>query len=55
MSRHQARKMVRGDELQRKMAAAGIYVHTGSQAGLAEEAGLCRKVVRFIPIGNVKG
>jgi tRNA-splicing ligase RtcB len=72
MSRTRARKQWRGEQLQRDMAAAGVYVRTASWAGLAEEAGgayknidhviaateqagLSRRVVRFTPIGNIKG
>lgn len=38
MSRSQAKRMVRGDDLRTKLEAAGIYVRAGSLAGLAEEA-----------------
>lgn len=72
MSRHQAKKMVRGEKLQRDMEQRGIYVRSASWGGLAEEAGLAykdidevaeatelaglsRRVVKLIPIGNVKG
>lgn len=72
MSRNQAKRMWRGDELQKDMEKRGIYVRTTSFSGLAEEAGgaykdvdevieathqanISRKVVRFLPIGNVKG
>ena len=72
MSRTKARKLWRGQELQREMEERGIYVRTASWAGLAEEAGaayknideviaateqagISKRVVRFIPIGNVKG
>ncbi|SNB47741.1 RtcB family protein [Geobacter sp. DSM 9736] len=72
MSRHQAKKMHRGEKLQREMAARGIYVRSVSWGGLAEEAGsaykdidevveatelagLSKRVVRLVPIGNVKG
>jgi tRNA-splicing ligase RtcB len=72
MSRTKAKKIFRGRELQHQMESRGIYVRTGSYAGLAEEAGpaykdidavvestacagLSRPVVRFTPIGNVKG
>ena len=43
MSRHQAKKQVRGDKLQRDMEARGIYVRTASWGGLAEEAGFAYK------------
>ncbi|MCZ6770075.1 MAG: RtcB family protein, partial [Acidobacteria bacterium] len=39
MSRTKARKLWRGEELQREMEARGIYVRTASWRGLAEEAG----------------
>ena len=72
MSRTQAKQMFRGEQLQKDMAAKGIYVKSVSYAGLAEEAGkaykdidevidachnagISRKVVKFVPIGNVKG
>ena len=43
MSRHQAKKEFRGDKLQREMEQRGIYVESGSMAGLAEEAGSAYK------------
>jgi tRNA-splicing ligase RtcB len=43
MSRHQAKKMVQGQKLQRDMEERGIYVRTDSWAGLAEEAGVAYK------------
>jgi tRNA-splicing ligase RtcB len=43
MSRHQAKNAVRGDQLQKDMAARGIYVRTASYSGLAEEAGFAYK------------
>jgi len=72
MSRHQAKKMVHGRQLQKDMEERGIYVRTDSWAGLAEEAGaayknidevveatelagLSSRVVRLLPIGNIKG
>ncbi|QEM69276.1 RtcB family protein [Geobacter sp. FeAm09] len=72
MSRHQARKMVKGQKLLGEMAQRGIYVRTDSWGGLAEEAGfaykdidlvaaateeagLSRRVVKLVPIGNIKG
>lgn len=72
MSRHQARKMVHGRQLQKDMEGRGIYVRTDSWAGLAEEAGaaykdidevveatelagLSSRVVKLLPIGNIKG
>lgn len=72
MSRTKARKLVRGRELQDRMAARGIYVRAATPSGLAEEAGvayksvdrvteateqagLSRRVVHLLPVGNVKG
>ncbi len=72
MSRTKARKMWRGEKLQREMEQRGIYVRTASWSGLAEEAGgaykdidevvqaselagISKRVVRFLPVGNVKG
>ncbi len=43
MSRHQAKRMVRGKDLQKEMAGRGIYVRTDSWGGLAEEAGFAYK------------
>ena len=43
MSRHQAKKLVRGEKLQRDMESRGIYVRTASWGGLAEEAGFAYK------------
>lgn len=72
MSRTQARKRFRGDQLQKELMKRGIYVRSASYSGLAEEAGssykdidevvsacvlsgISKKVVKFVPIGNVKG
>ena len=38
MSRSQAKKQVRGEELKQELEASGIHVRAGSMAGLAEEA-----------------
>ena len=38
LSRHAAKRLVRGEQLRQKMAQDGIHVRTGSLAGLAEEA-----------------
>ncbi len=38
MSRHEARREVRGENLRRDLEARGIHVRAGSMAGLAEEA-----------------
>lgn len=43
MSRHQAKKMVRGERLLNDMAQRGIYVRTASYGGVAEEAGIAYK------------
>jgi tRNA-splicing ligase RtcB len=45
MSRARARKLVRGRELQQRMAERGILVRATSMRGLAEEAGLAYKSV----------
>jgi tRNA-splicing ligase RtcB len=72
MSRTQAKKQVRGDQLVRDMEKRGIIVRAASYSGVAEEAGMAykdifevvntvhvagisKKVVGFVPIGNVKG
>ncbi|MFC1768338.1 RtcB family protein [Nanoarchaeota archaeon] len=72
MSRSQAKREFRGDELQKDMEKKGIFVKAVSMPGLAEEAGkayknisevidtidkagISRKIVRFDPIGNIKG
>ena len=38
MSRHQAKRSVRGDELRAKLETQGIDIRAGSLPGLAEEA-----------------
>lgn len=48
MSRAAAKKMVRGDELQKEMEKKGIYVHGVTMAGLAEEAGRAYKDVNVV-------
>lgn len=72
MSRTKAKRMWRGDKLQKDMERRGIYVKSVSFAGLAEEAGgaykdidevinachnagISKKIVKLLPIGNVKG
>ncbi|MFH1785876.1 MAG: RtcB family protein [Candidatus Micrarchaeota archaeon] len=72
MSRTEAKRRYRGDQLQKDMEQHGILVKTNSLAGLAEEAGaaykdideviesahsagISKKVVKLIPIANVKG
>lgn len=48
MSRTQAKKMIRGDELQKKMKERGIYVKSTSFSGLAEEAGFAYKDINEV-------
>ncbi|MBI4158633.1 RtcB family protein [Candidatus Woesearchaeota archaeon] len=48
MSRTQAKKMVRGDKLQKDMEARGIYVKAASMAGLAEESGISYKDINEV-------
>ncbi len=72
MSRTKARKLWRGEQLQKDMEKRGIYVKTASFSGLAEEAGgsykdvdevidtahaagISKKIVKLVPLGNVKG
>ncbi len=72
MSRTEAKRRFRGEDLQRDMLKKGIYVRSTSMPGLAEEAGgaykdidevigaiheagISKRVVKLIPIGNVKG
>lgn len=72
MSRTKAKKLFKGEQLQKDMEAKGIYVRSTSYAGLAEEAGaayknvddvieaaelagISKRVVRLVPIGNIKG
>ncbi len=72
MSRTEARRRFRGDQLQKDLEKKGIYIKAISFSGLAEEAGgaykdvdeviesvhqagISRKIVKFSPIGNVKG
>jgi tRNA-splicing ligase RtcB (3'-phosphate/5'-hydroxy nucleic acid ligase) len=43
MSRHKAKKLFRGRDLQERMRRRGIYVRTASYSGLAEEAGAAYK------------
>ncbi|MBI2663445.1 RtcB family protein [Candidatus Woesearchaeota archaeon] len=72
MSRTKAKRMFRGETLQKQMEKSGIYVKSTSMPGLAEEAGkaykdvhevceaaeeagISKRVISLIPIGNVKG
>ena len=38
MSRHQAKREVRGETLRQELESDGIHIRAGSMAGLAEEA-----------------
>jgi len=38
MSRHEAKRTVRGDNLRQELEAEGIHIRAGSMSGLAEEA-----------------
>ena len=72
MSRHQALKRWRGEEIIKNLKNKGIYIHPSSLKVAAEEApgayknirsvvdisdgaGLSKKVVKFVPLGVVKG
>jgi tRNA-splicing ligase RtcB (3'-phosphate/5'-hydroxy nucleic acid ligase) len=48
MSRTQAKREVRGDQLQKSMEERGIYVKAFSMAGLAEEAGKAYKDINDV-------
>jgi len=48
MSRHQAKKEIRGDQLQKDMERRGIYVKSGSMSGLAEEWGGAYKEISTV-------
>lgn len=48
MSRAQAKREVRGDQLQKEMEKKGIYVHGVTMAGLAEEAGKAYKDIEVV-------
>ncbi len=48
MSRAQAKREVRGDQLQKDMEKRGIYVHAVTMAGLAEEAGSAYKDIETV-------
>src|SRR3989344_462232 len=48
MSRAQAKREVRGDELQKNMEKNGIYVHAVTMSGLAEEAGKAYKDIEVV-------
>jgi tRNA-splicing ligase RtcB len=72
LSRHQALRKWRGEDVVRELKNRGIYVHPASFKVAAEEApgaykdirtvvdvahgaGISKKVVRFVPLGVVKG
>ncbi len=48
MSRAKAKRIVRGDKLQKDMENRGIYVHAVTMAGLAEEAGEAYKDINAV-------
>lgn len=48
MSRVKARKMIRGEVLQKEMAKRGIYVKSASFSGLSEEAGFAYKDIHQV-------
>jgi len=48
MSRHQAKRSVRGDQLRRELESDGIHVRAGSMPGLAEEAPQAYKDVDLV-------
>ena len=54
MSRAQAKKQVRGEEVQRQMKARGIVVKAVSMSGLAEEAGFAYKNISDV-VETVEG
>ncbi|MBI5391398.1 RtcB family protein [Candidatus Woesearchaeota archaeon] len=53
MSRHEAKRQIHGEDLQKDMEEKGIYVKTMSMSGLAEEAGFAYKNVADV-IGAVE-
>ena len=48
MSREAAKRQFRGEDLQKLMESRGIYVHSVSMAGLAEEAGGAYKDINSV-------
>jgi tRNA-splicing ligase RtcB (3'-phosphate/5'-hydroxy nucleic acid ligase) len=48
MSRHQAKKAIRGDQLKRELESDGIHIKAGSLSGLAEEAPQAYKDVDLV-------
>ena len=72
LSRHEALRRYRGENVVRDLKSKGIYVHSASWkvaaeeapdaykdirhvVGIADGAGISKKVVKFIPLGVVKG
>ena len=55
MSRHEAKRTVRGDKLRQELESAGIKVRAGSMAGLAEEAPQAYKDVNQVVEAVVGG
>ncbi|MGE5138929.1 MAG: RtcB family protein, partial [Rudaea sp.] len=56
MSRHQARKQVRGEKLREELQGRGIAVRAGSMSGLAEEApGAYKDVSRVVEVVDRTG
>ena len=57
MSRAQAKRQVRGEQLQQQMSARGILVKAVSMSGLAEEAGMAYKdiseVVKTVEVAGI--
>ena len=57
MSRAQAKRSVRGEQLQQQMARRGIIVKAVSMSGLAEEAGFAYKnisdVVEMVDVAGI--
>jgi tRNA-splicing ligase RtcB len=54
MSRHEARRNVRGEKLRQDLESEGIHIRAGSMSGLAEEAPLAYKDVDQV-VGTVVG
>lgn len=48
MSRHKAKENVRGEDVQKRMHAKGIYVRSSSMSGLAEESGSAYKNINDV-------
>jgi tRNA-splicing ligase RtcB len=54
MSRSQAKKTIRGEELKKELEGRGIRIRAGSMAGLAEEAPMAYKDVDSV-VNTVHG